>query len=186
MAHTRVLIAVGGNSAHPGGSLSQTIATIMDRVAAVPELEGACASPLYRTPAWPAGSGPDYVNAAIAARSAAAPEVILARLHRIEADFGRTRVERWAARVCDLDLLAVGDAVLPSRGEVEAWIAADPEAGTVPGGLVLPHPRLHRRAFVLMPLADVAPDWVHPVLGRPVAEMLAALPEADRAACVRL
>jgi 2-amino-4-hydroxy-6-hydroxymethyldihydropteridine diphosphokinase len=65
-------------------------------------------------------------------------------------------------------------------------LPADAQATQVPDGLILPHPRLQDRAFVLVPLADVAPDWCHPVLGRTVREMLAALPEADRRAVKRL
>jgi 2-amino-4-hydroxy-6-hydroxymethyldihydropteridine diphosphokinase len=76
------------------------------------------------------------------------------------------RSERWTPRTLDLDLLAVGDTVVA---------AADSE-----GRLVLPHPRLHERAFVLAPLADIAPAWRHPVLGRDAAALLAALPPAAR------
>ena len=88
---------------------------------------------------------------------------------------------RWAPRVCDLDLIAVGDLVLPDRATLARWMALDlGQAQTVaPPRLVLPHPRMHERGFVLAPLADIAPGWRHPATGRPVAQTPAALPAED-------
>ncbi len=104
------------------------------------------------------------------------------RLHTVEAELGRERAERWGPRICDLDLLGLGEAVLPGMDEVRKWMAMqDDQASTPPDGLILPHPRLHRRAFVLLPLLDVAPDWQHPVLGRTVDQMVAALTPPDLA-----
>lgn len=147
-------------------------------------------SRLYRTPAFPAGSGPDFVNAvfAFSVPPGRTPGQILAELHRIEADFGRTRDRRWGPRSLDLDLLAVADTVLPDAATQDRWRAlpAPDQARIAPDTLILPHPRLQDRAFVLVPLADVAPGWVHPRLGLSVAQMLAALPEAARAEVVPL
>jgi 2-amino-4-hydroxy-6-hydroxymethyldihydropteridine diphosphokinase len=105
-------------------------------------------------------------------------------MHAVEERFGRVRERRWGMRTLDLDLLALGDSVVPDAGTQDSWRALPQEAQVraVPDQLILPHPRLQDRAFVLVPLADVAPDWVHPRTGKTVAEMLAALPEADRAA----
>lgn len=89
-------------------------------------------------------------------------------------------------RTLDLDLLALGDSVLPDRATQEGWASlplAD-QSRLAPDRLVLPHPRLQDRAFVLVPLARVAPGWRHPVTGLTVADMLAALPQADREAVV--
>lgn len=153
-------------------------------------LEVAAVSRLYRTPCFPAGAGPDYVNAAADLRIPAdlSPEGLLALFHRVEADHGRRRDTRWGMRTLDIDLLAYDDSVLPDAATQDAWRALPPDrqAQVAPNRLILPHPRLQDRAFVLVPLADVAPGWCHPRTGLSVSEMLAALPEADRAAVVPL
>lgn len=147
-------------------------------------------SGLFRTPCFPAGAGPDYVNAAAAVSGPILDDVAatLALLHRIEADFGRKRETRWGMRTLDIDLLAVGDSVLPDAATQDHWRSLTPEtqAQETPGQLILPHPRLQDRAFVLVPLAKVAPDWVHPRLGLTVCAMLEALPIVDRVAVVAI
>lgn len=106
----------------------------------------------------PASAQPLFVNGVIAlAPHDLPPEAVLDRLHAIEAAFGRQRRQRNAARILDLDLLAMG-------GQI---------AGR-PGALQLPHPRLAERAFVLAPLAEILPGWRHPVTGQPVEALLAA------------
>lgn len=144
-------------------------------------------STFYRNPAWPPESGaPDYVNGAFALEGRRTPEALLADLHAIEAEAGRTRGARYESRTLDLDLLAWGDLVLPDAGTARRWIeASDAERARdralAPEGLILPHPRMHERAFVLVPLADIAPDWRHPVLGRTVRELRDALRPDDLA-----
>lgn len=181
------LIAMGGNLPSEAGTPAETL------MAAVSRLRGEGAviealSPLYRTAAFPTGSGPDFVNAALTLRMPGPPEEVLARLHRVEAAFGRQRTRRWGARTIDLDLIAMGDRVMPDRATFGIWQRLDPaeQQRRAPDRLILPHPRMQERAFVLVPLADVAPGWVHPVLGRSVAEMLAGLPEDERAAVFAL
>lgn len=143
------------------------------------------ASRAWRTPAMPAGAGPDYVNAAATFDSALGAAAILDRLHGIEAGHGRERRTRWASRTLDLDLLAMGDAVHPDAATQDRWRALPPEMHrtAAPDVPVVPHPRMAERAFVLLPLAEVAPDWRHPRTGRSAAGMLGDLPPSDVAAC---
>lgn len=184
-----VLVALGSNLALGGQSPD---AILRAAVAAFPGqgLEVVAASRLFRTPCFPPGAGPDYVNAAAAIRTvrAGAPRDILAALHAIEARFARTRAQRWGMRTLDLDLLAVGGTVLPDPGTQDGWRAlpAEAQVARVPDRLILPHPRIQDRAFVLVPLAEIAADWVHPRTGLSVAAMLAGLPPAARAAVVPL
>jgi 2-amino-4-hydroxy-6-hydroxymethyldihydropteridine diphosphokinase len=117
-------------------------------------------SPWYRTAPVPASDQPWYVNAVAEVVTKLAPDRLLAVLHDVEQAFGRVRTVANAARMIDLDLLDF-------RGETAAG---------GPGRATLPHPRMADRAFVLRPLADLAPGWRHPVSGTPIQALLAALP----------
>ena len=180
-------MAVGSNLTSAAGPPEKTVA---DAICAVGQATGTAptASRYYRTPAFPAGSGPDFVNACFALDWPGSAADLLEILHGVEADFGRVRGQRWAARVLDLDLLALGAQVLPDADTHAAWRQMDlTNAGSqTPPTLILPHPRLQERGFVLVPLADIAPDWCHPVTGLSVTRMRDALTAADLSGIVPL
>ncbi|MEQ6201917.1 2-amino-4-hydroxy-6-hydroxymethyldihydropteridine diphosphokinase [Sulfitobacter sp. HNIBRBA2951] len=142
----------------------------------------------YATPAFPAGAGPDFVNGVICAETPFDPEETLAVLHTVEARFGRERAVRWGARTLDLDLIAIGQEVAPDAQTQQYWRELPPQEHTkaTPAQLIVPHPRLAERAFVLVPLMDIAPDWRHPLTGLTVRDMHDALPDAARAEVVAL
>lgn len=186
-SETIALIAMGGNVTSSIGTPLQTLTRAMEQLGAELGMIRA-QSRFYETPCFPAGAGPDYVNAAVALATNLKPRALLDALHRIEAAFGRERVERWGQRTLDLDLLAYGDLVLPDLATQDRWrnLPLQEQRLRAPDDLVLPHPRLQERAFVLIPLADIAPDWRHPVLGRTVREMRESLDPADCAGVVAL
>ncbi|MBY8976362.1 2-amino-4-hydroxy-6-hydroxymethyldihydropteridine diphosphokinase [Rhodobacteraceae bacterium NNCM2] len=175
---TLATIALGANLPVVNSSLTDTLSYALESLSIVDGINVLKTSKWYRSPAFPPGSGPDFVNGAALIETEMPPCQILAQLHDIESLMGRERPARWAPRVCDLDLIYVGDTVLPDRETLAEWMAIDlGKAQTVtPPHLILPHPRLHERAFVLVPLNDITPDWRHPMLGRSVSEMVSALP----------
>lgn len=138
-------------------------------------------SRLFSSPAVPAGSGPDFVNTAVAFRTSLSAQELLAALHEIEERFGRERTERWGPRTLDLDLIAYDQQIRPDA-QTHAWwrmLHPDQQTTACPEQLILPHPRLQDRAFVLVPLMDIAPDWRHPALGLTIAQMHARLRQSD-------
>jgi 2-amino-4-hydroxy-6-hydroxymethyldihydropteridine diphosphokinase len=175
-----MVIALGANLPGQDGGPANSLKRAIVLMAAA-GLEMRAVSRFYETPCFPADAGPDYVNAVVMMRSASAPREVLELLHRIEAGMGRTRETRWGMRTLDLDLIAVGDMVLPDRATHATWrdLPAAEQRLRAPEELILPHPRLAERAFVLVPLSDIAPDWVHPVTGLSVIQMRDALPQAD-------
>lgn len=112
----------------------------------------------YESAPVPVSDQPWYVNGVVEVDTPLAPSQLLSLLHHIEADFGRVRSAVNAARVLDLDLLAYGNRVMDGEE-----------------GVFLPHPRMTDRAFVIRPLAEIAPAWRHPVTGKPIGTLISAL-----------
>jgi 2-amino-4-hydroxy-6-hydroxymethyldihydropteridine diphosphokinase len=180
-----LVIALGSNLGSAGLGRRATLSAALSRLSAL-GLRPRRVSRFFATPCFPAGAGPDYVNACavltVAEGEGLDPGQLLERLHSVESDFDRLRETRWGSRTLDLDLIAVSDAILPDEATYRRWLNLPPEQQVkqAPQHLILPHPRLQDRGFVLVPLADVAPDWVHPVLNLSVRQMAAALPQDAR------
>lgn len=156
------LIGLGANLSFRGMAPAETL---LEACAALSALGRVSArSGLWRAPAWPDPARPAYVNAVakLEVEASTDPAALLAGLHAIEARFGRARGEPNADRTLDLDLIDLG-------GRVSA------EETSGPRGPRLPHPRAHERAFVLLPLRDVAPGWRRPGSGAGVGALIAAL-----------
>ena len=148
-----ILVAIGANLPGPGGVTPlQTCVEAVRRLAELPGLQLHTMSRWYETEPVPRSDQPNYINGVARLQrkheAAISPETLLASLQAIETGFARRRGEPNAARTLDLDLI-----------DLDGLIRDTPDP-------ILPHPRMHQRAFVLLPLLDVAPDWVHPANGR--------------------
>ena len=150
-----ILIALGANLPSSAGTPAETLRAALSALQAN-DVAPVKVSRFHETPAWPDPTDPPYVNAVAHIETPLDPAALLARLHEIERQFGRERHARNAPRTLDLD-------IIDYNGRVED------------GPPVLPHPRMQDRAFVLAPLAEIAPGWRHPVLGMTADEMLARI-----------
>lgn len=179
------LLALGGNLDSNVGTPSDTLRAALEQLGnKVNRLVQV--SRFFATPCFPAGAGPDYVNAVAKIESDLTAEDLLTLLHEVEAMFGRTRQSRWAGRTLDIDLIAGAGLVMPDVETFSRWhgLSLERQKIEAPEQLILPHPRVQDRAFVLVPLNDIAPDWIHPVSGLSVGEMLSNLPETEVKAVV--
>jgi len=159
-----ILIALGANL--PTERHGPPEAGILAALRALPEhgIRPIRRSRLYRTAPVPPSGQPWYVNAVAEVESDLPPQALMAALLSVERAFGRERSVRNAARTLDLDLIDFA-------GRTGRWSATN----DLPD-LVLPHPRLAERAFVLIPLAELVPDWRHPATGTPISALIRALP----------
>ena len=156
-----ILIALGANLSSQNGPPAATLRAALD-VFPNKGIGVAATAPFYLSRAWPDPTDPPFVNSVARIETAHNPVHLLAIVKEMEIAFGRTPGPRNAPRLLDLD-------ILDYDGRIED------------GPPTLPHPRLHERGFVLVPLRDVAPDWRHPVLGRNLGELIDALPPEARA-----
>ena len=148
----RAFVGMGGNI----GDVANTLMEAIWALEALPQTSVRSQSDLYRSPPWGRTDQAEFINAVVELQTRLAPSILLDSLIEIEERFGRVRNadERWGPRTLDLDLLLYGDQTIQ-----------------VPG-LCIPHPHLHERAFVLVPLAQIAPNLDVPGQGR-VADLLA-------------
>ncbi len=151
------LVALGTNAPHGNLEGAALLARAVEAMGEAGLAIGGVSS-AWASPAWPPSDQPNYVNA-VASIDAGdrAPGALYALLQDIEEAFGRVRTERWGPRTLDLDIVDLRGTL----GEID--------------GIILPHPRAHERAFVLAPLAEVAPDWRHPGLHRTAGALLEGL-----------
>jgi 2-amino-4-hydroxy-6-hydroxymethyldihydropteridine diphosphokinase len=164
-----ILIGLGGNlPSDIWGPPRRTLEAALGELAAR-GVQVAKLSRWYETAPVPVSDQPWFINAVAAVETSLPPRELLGLLHDVEESFGRLRRERWEARIIDLDLLAYNDLVLP---DAASWQRQE-------GDILLPHPRLHLRRFVLEPICDIDPNWVHPVIGLSARRLLLTLPTED-------
>lgn len=144
-------LSLGSNMGNREEHLRQALMALRNHPHCVLEL----VSPVYQTAAWGKTGQPDFYNCVAGIRTSLSAEALLDVLLEVERSLGRERLERWGPRTIDLDLLLYGTLQLTTNR------------------LVVPHPELHRRRFVLVPLADVAPQVLHPGENRTIAQLTA-------------
>lgn len=144
--HT-IYLGLGTNLGDRTANLQAAIAGLAERLVLT------AVSPLYQTPPWGVTDQPDFLNLCLAAQTDLTPEELLTFVKNLEVEMGRQPAERWGPRLIDIDILFYANQLVETEK------------------MTIPHPRLAERAFVLRPLADIAPEFVHPVLGETIAKL---------------
>jgi 2-amino-4-hydroxy-6-hydroxymethyldihydropteridine diphosphokinase len=156
-----IYIALGANLPSSGRSLVETLDLACELLSDA-GMTIVARSSYWHSPAWPNPADPAYINGVIEVETALAPSAMLEEMHRVETELGRTRLARWESRTLDLDLIDY-------RGLCQ----------TDDTRLLLPHPRAVDRAFVLLPLREIAPAWADPVGGAHIDALIEALDVGD-------
>lgn len=154
MTHT-IYLALGSNVGDRQENLKEAISQLVPQVSITAE------SSIYETEPWGYEDQDDFLNMVVQGETELEPLELLAHLKEIEANVGRTKTFRNGPREIDLDILFYDDLIMEDKN------------------LAIPHPRLHERAFVLVPLADIAPDFVHPIWNHRIRDMLGNLPSTN-------
>ena len=144
-----------------GANLGDRVATLSRAVQRISEIVGAVVqqSHIYETAPWGVLEQPAFLNQVLAVDTQLEPDAVLTQTQRIERELGRVRLEKWGARMIDIDILYYDQRIVKTNQ------------------LTIPHPYLHQRRFTLMPLAEISPDFRHPVLGKTTTELLTECPD---------
>ncbi len=156
----RYIIGLGGNKGDSSANFDRAVLLLGEYVGAVGERSTWQEYEALVHPEWPIDNPPPYLNGIVLLESELSAAALLQVLFRIERELGRRREEekiRWGPRIIDLDIIACDERVVQSDA------------------LLIPHPEMHKRGFVLQPMLEVAPDWKHPILGKTTTELLKAL-----------
>jgi len=165
-----IVLALGSNKSGKWGNPERTVQQAIRRIDALPSIRVISQSSLYRTAGMGPGRPDDFINAVIACISYLPPSALLRSLKQMERLAGNRSAMRWGPRSLDLD-------IIDYYGLVRGWMALSKKENyhACPGKLVLPHPLMHQRVFVLEPLTECQPKWLHPVFFRTATDILSGI-----------